>query len=375
MTGSIHRSLGSNAEPSALQQRWVKIITQFLIVSMIFILPEILMTTNHRHDAGIWRVYIKSALFIAIFFLNYYVIIDRCLTKPHGFLRLLLWNLIVIAVALVVIWLTVFPSMPPPAHRGPCLPEPPRSHWMKLLSISLRDAIMLLLTIGLSVAMKLSDYWMKMRQQKQEIEARRQHDELESLKRQLNPHFLFNTLNSIYALIAISPDKAQKAVHVLSRMLRYVLYENTPTVPLDDELNFIASYVELMRMRLDPGMPVNVSLRNDAPDLRIAPLIFISPVENAFKHGNTGMQDAFIDIDVTCRNGIVRAHFANRCSPAADTAAENTADRNHGIGDANLRRRLMLIYGDNASISTGVTDGIYTVDLTIDLKTSQLTSQ
>lgn len=375
MSGYLHRPSGTPGEPSALQQRWVKIITQFLIVSMIFILPEILMTTSHPHDSRIWRVYIKSGLFIAIFFLNYYVIIDRCLARPRGFVHLLLWNLVVIALSLAVIWITAFPSMPPPVHRGPWLPEPPRSHGMKLLSLSLRDAIMLLLTIGLSVAMKLSDYWMRMRQQKQEIEARRQHDELESLKRQLNPHFLFNTLNSIYALIAISPEKAQKAVHVLSRMLRYVLYENTPTVPLDDELNFIASYVELMRMRLDTGMPVNVSLRNDAPDLRIAPLIFISPVENAFKHGNTGMQDAFIDIDVTCRNGIVRAHFANRCSPAADTPAATCGDRNHGIGDANLRRRLMLIYGDKASISTGVTDGIYTVDLTIDLKTSQLTSQ
>ena len=288
-------------------------------------------------------------------------------------MHLLLWNLVVIALSLAVIWITAFPSMPPPVHRGPWLPEPPRSHWMKVLSISLRDAIMLLLTIGLSVAMKLSDYWMKMRQQKQEIEARRQHDELESLKRQLNPHFLFNTLNSIYALIAISPEKAQNAVHVLSRMLRYVLYENSPTVPLDDELNFIASYVELMRMRLDPGIPVTVSLSNDNPELRIAPLIFISPVENAFKHGNTGMQDAFIDIYVSCRDGIVRAHFANRCGSGAD--ALTAADRSHGIGDANLHRRLTLIYGNKASISTGIADGIYTVDMTIDLQITSITPQ
>ena len=367
MQTDMIKSIPDNSEPSARQQRLVKIITQFLIVSMIFILPEVLMTTNHHYPkAWPWRIYIRAALYIAIFFLNYYVIIDRCLPRPKGFVKLLGWNIVVIILFMAVILLSAPPRGVPPHPHIPHVDDAIRP-WLKFVSISVRDIIMVILTIGLSLAMKLSDYWMKMRQQKQEIETLRQHDELESLKRQLNPHFLFNTLNSIYALIAISPDKAQKAVHVLSKMLRYVLYENTPTVQLDDELSFIGSYVELMRMRLGKGMPINVALSNDTPELRVAPLIFISPVENAFKHGNTGMPDAFIDIDITCRQGIVKARFANRCK-ISDAANEPGTGKDHGIGDANLRRRLTLIYGDKALIHTTVQNGIYTVSMTIDLK-------
>lgn len=367
MPTDLIKCIPDNSEPSARQQHMVKIITQFLIVSMIFILPEVLMTTNHHfHNAWPWRIYIKSALYIAIFFLNYYVIIDRCLPRPKGFLKLLGWNIIVIILFLAIILISAPARGIPPHHHIPYADDTIRP-WMRLVSISVRDIIMVILTIGLSLAMKLSDYWMKMRQQKQEIETLRQHDELESLKRQLNPHFLFNTLNSIYALIAISPDKAQKAVHVLSKMLRYVLYENTPTVQLDDELSFISSYVELMRMRLGTGIPIKVALSNDTPELRVAPLIFISPVENAFKHGNTGMPDAFIDIDITCRQGIVKATFANRCK-IPDAANEPGSGKDHGIGDANLRRRLTLIYGDKALIHTTVQDGIYKVCMTIDLR-------
>lgn len=90
----------------------------------------------------------------------------------------------------------------------------------------LRDLAMCVLTIALSVAMKLSDYWVRLSARHKEMQAEQHREELANLKSQLNPHFLFNTLNSIYALIAISPDKAQNAVHELSRLLRYVLYEN-----------------------------------------------------------------------------------------------------------------------------------------------------
>ncbi|ROS82969.1 histidine kinase [Muribaculaceae bacterium Isolate-042 (Harlan)] len=368
MPTDLIKKLPDNSEPSARQQRLVKIITQFLIVAMIFILPEVLMTTNHHHhNAWPWRMYIKSALYIAVFFLNYYVIIDRCLPRPRGFVKLLGWNIIVIILFLAIILMTAPLREMPPHHHTPYIADDTIRPWLRVVSISVRDIIMVILTIGLSLAMKLSDYWMKIRQQKQEIETLRQHDELESLKRQLNPHFLFNTLNSIYALIAISPDKAQKAIHVLSKMLRYVLYENAPTVQLDDELSFISSYVELMRMRLGTGMPIKVTLSNDSPELRVAPLIFISPVENAFKHGNTGMPDAFVDIDITCRQGIIIASFANRCA-ISDATNYSETDKGHGIGDANLRRRLTLIYGEKALIDTTVQDGIYKVCMTIDLR-------
>ena len=359
MTENFITNRATTSIPSPKQQRLVKIIIQFLGLCILFLLPEVLMSTTRHHDVGAWRFYIKSAIFITVFFLNYYVLIDRCLWRPHGFLRLFGCNLLIIILCMAIIW-----NVCTPPSTAKFCNAPVDNSWIRHFTMTLRDMIMLLLTIGLSVAMKMSDYWKRLRQQTQEIETLRQHDELVNLKHQLNPHFLFNTLNSIYALIAISPNRAQESMHVLSKMLRYVLYENSPSVPLDNELAFIDSYVQLMRLRIDKGMPINVHLSNDKPELRIAPLIFISPVENAFKHGNTGMHDAFIHIDISCSGGIVKAHFANRCATDSISGKDNGAS---GIGDTNLRRRLDLIYGKKASITTCVSDNVYTVDMLIDL--------
>jgi sensor histidine kinase YesM len=157
-------------------------------------------------------------------------------------------------------------------------------------------------------------------------------------------------------------------------MLRYVLYENTPTVPLSDEFDFVNSYTKLMRMRLGESFPINMQMSNDTPELRVAPLIFISPIENAFKHGNTGQPNAFIDIIITATNGVVKAHIANRFNTAANNNISQAArNDDHGIGDANLRRRLELIYGDNASIKSTVDGDIYSVDMTINLITNNPT--
>lgn len=387
MSRSLTNMLHSTGAPSANKIRWTKLIILILTLSIVFLLPEVLMNSGNRSGGVSMHMYMKSALYIAIFLINYYVIIDRSLSRPKGYVRFVICNVGVIALFMSIIWLTFLPHPPthpaaPFAHHphmiGPHEPfmgENPVHPWFRAISMSIRDLIMAVLTIALSVAIKLSDLWMRMAHEKQEIEARQHQNELESLKHQLNPHFLFNTLNSIYALIAISPQRAQNAIHILSKMLRYVLYENTPTVPLSDEFDFVNSYTKLMRMRLGESFPINMQMSNDTPELRVAPLIFISPIENAFKHGNTGQPNAFIDIIITATNGVVKAHIANRFNTAANNNISQVVRQNddHGIGDANLRRRLELIYGDNASIKSTVDGDIYSVDMTINLITNNPT--
>ena len=122
---------------------------------------------------------------------------------------------------------------------------------------------------------------------RREAEKSRTEAELKNLRNQLNPHFLLNTLNNIYALIAFDADKAQTAVQELSRLLRHVLYDNQQNfVTLDKEMDFIRNYIELMRIRLSANVRVETKI-DVRPDSRteIAPLIFISLIENAFKHG------------------------------------------------------------------------------------------
>ena len=339
-------------QPSLTTQKWVKFFIHLLFLSIVFILPEILMSRNMPDISHSWRFYVKSVVFVALFYVNYYLIIDYCLGKKNWALRLALINVAVIAVVVSV--MALFHSVAPPRaarHVG----------MVHVFTGIFRDLAMCVLTIALSMAMKLSDYWSKISARHKEMEAAQHREELANLKSQLNPHFLFNTLNSIYALIAISPAKAQNAVHELSRLLRYVLYENTPTVMLKDEIEFINNYIKLMKLRLSETMPVHVTLdEGNSGNCQIAPLLFISPVENAFKYGNIGVPGAEISVSIVANDGVVKCVVSTHYVPGP-------VSDDSGIGDANLRRRLDLIYGKDASLKTVAENGVYVVELIIKL--------
>lgn len=359
----MNSEINSYKQPSQTLQKWVKVVTHFLCLGIIFILPEVLVSRSFPAGSGIpWGMYAKSLLFVAVFYINYYIIIDYCLGRRRWVLRLTGLNVVIIIVTLLCAYFLM------DMHSGEMPRRVPRhvdahADLLRRVSFLMRDMVMVILTVALSVAMKLSDYWVKLNRQRQEMEMVQHKEELESLKKQLNPHFLFNTLNSIYALIAISPDKAQQAVHELSQLLRYVLYENSPTVPIQDELTFIDNYVKLMKLRIGDKMPINVTLDSgDCNDCHIAPLLFISPVENAFKYGNTGRSGDSIDISIVCREGSIHCHIANNF---IDSEKRDIASS--GIGNVNLRRRLDLIYGNKAEMSTKIDGDRYIVDMIITL--------
>lgn len=147
--------------------------------------------------------------------------------------------------------------------------------------------MLLALTVALSVAIKMTGNWYRTEAEKQEIEKERTQAELKNLKSQLNPHFLFNTLNNIYALIQLNPPQAQYAVHSLSHLLRYVLYDNNQNlISLDKEFAFMKNYIELMSLRLSSDqVKLNIDIPDDGRGYMVAPLLFITLIENAFKHG------------------------------------------------------------------------------------------
>ncbi|MCM1518579.1 MAG: histidine kinase [Pseudoflavonifractor sp.] len=338
-------------------------VTRFIIhltgLGILLFLPEVMMSISapKHDDFPTWMMYIKPLLYCVAFYLNYYVIIDRTLGRRYGLLRFVGWNTVLIVVMLVI--LTVMAH-----HFQQYRPHHHDSNLARLLSFMLRDIVVVILVIGLAVALRMSDKWRNLERKQQALQSSRQEEELKSLKSQLHPHFLFNTLNNIYALIAISPNRARMAVHDLSAMLRYVLYEDRPMVKLSDELAFIERYIKLMMLRFGDNTKVDVTIdADDADDRTIAPLLFISIVENAFKHGNTGCPDARISISVTSRDGTIVCHTSNSYSPAA--AGHDTGPS--GIGLSNLRRRLSLIYGDRATLDTSTETDTYDVILTINL--------
>ena len=217
--------------------------------------------------------------------------------------------------------------------------------------------LLCLMAIGIALSIR---YLMRQSERKQkEVEA-----ELAWLKNQINPHFLFNTLNNISSLTQIDADKAQDTVMQLSDLLRYAMYEtNKPKVPLEGEVEFMRNYIELMKLRCNEMTTVNFQCSMFNGQLEVAPLIFISLIENAFKHGANSNAPATIDISLTQQDDTLVFNCDNTNNP------KPTKDRSgSGIGLENTRRRLDLLYGGRYEWEQSVTpNNIYHVKITIQL--------
>jgi LytS/YehU family sensor histidine kinase len=183
--------------------------------------------------------------------------------------------------------------------------------------------------------------------------------ELTWLKNQLNPHFLFNTLNNISSLTQIDPEQAQDRIGQLSEALRYALYEsNGEKVPLSGEVAFMENYIDLMALRCNEKTQVQRSFVLPDHEVMIAPLLFISLIENAFKHGVSARVETVVKIDL-------HPEGSDLCFVCENSLLEKTAeDRSgSGIGLANLKRRLELIYPGSYTYEQQVSDGVYRAEV------------
>ncbi len=208
-------------------------------------------------------------------------------------------------------------------------------------------------------------HFIQTRQIKQQLldeKAKNTEAELAWLKNQINPHFLFNTLNNISSLTQIDPDAAQDAITQLSDLLRYAMYEtNKKTVPIRGEVEFMRNYTSLMKLRCNEKTKVTTTF-DIQQDVDIAPLLFISLIENAFKHGVSSSRPSMIDIHLQQDNQTIIFACDNTNYPKDD------ADRSgSGIGIENTRRRLELMYHDHYQWEQSLRDNIYHVAITIQL--------
>lgn len=202
-----------------------------------------------------------------------------------------------------------------------------------------------LLVIGLNVAIKLLFKSLRDAQRMKELERQTLQNELEYLKHQINPHFFMNTLNNIHALIDIDSEKAKETVLELSKMMRYVLYDTShPNLPLKKEIVFLSNYIELMKIRYTDQVEIRVSLPDEVPDVQIPPLLFISFVENAFKHGISYQHKSFIDVSMEIREKTLQCRVIN-------SSFHNTKQQHQGIGLENVRKRLHLLYGSDYTLT------------------------
>ena len=220
--------------------------------------------------------------------------------------------------------------------------------------------IILILMLGMNLAIKLYFRQRGDREKMKRLERENLEQQLEYLKYQINPHFFMNTLNNIHALVDIDPEKAKTTILELSKMMRFVLYEgNKQRVPLDREITFLQNYIRLMKLRYTDKVRITVNTPQNIPNCDIPPLLFITFVENAFKHGVSYQQESFIDIKME-----VGAQLTFTCSNSKITKEE---DKHGGVGLTNVKQRLDLIYGNRYSLDINDQADTYTVTLKIPL--------
>jgi two-component system, LytTR family, sensor kinase len=245
----------------------------------------------------------------------------------------------------------------PPKHRGP-------GRGFDIFTVFM--VAVTALVIGISTSMTTIQKWQKDKQVHQDLEQDRVTSELSFLKAQINPHFFFNTLNNIYALTLVNADTSRKAIHQLSRMMRYVLYDTqNATTQLSQEIAFIKDYISLMQLRLTDVVKINFTSPAALKDMAVAPMIFLPFVENAFKHGVSATQPSNIDIKVVQQNTIVELKIVNTIIKEQS----NNLEAGSGIGLNNTRRRLDLLYPGKyiLVINENSAENIYSVHLTLDL--------
>ncbi|MCT4615210.1 MAG: sensor histidine kinase [Marinifilaceae bacterium] len=223
-----------------------------------------------------------------------------------------------------------------------------------------------LIYIFVSSFLSLVREWFVLKQVSDKLvaaENKRLEFELNALKSQINPHFLFNTLNNIYALALDKSDKTPDVILKLSDLMRYIIYEcNEKYVFLDKELNFINNFIELQKIRHN-RTPIKYEILGDSANWKIAPLLIEPLIENAFKHVSIN-NNPFINITIKISDqGVFELNISNSC----DLNEENQNNKNKGVGLENVKRRLKLIYNNNYKLEEKISINEYKIELKINL--------
>jgi hypothetical protein len=237
-----------------------------------------------------------------------------------------------------------------PAQTRQTRPIPPFANFL-ILSV---------LVVGFDTGLRSGLRGINIENEKVRLEKENVASQLVLLRNQVSPHFLMNTLNNIHSLVDINTDEAKEAIIKLSKMMRYLLYETeTEKTTLKKEIEFIESYIKLMKLRFNERVKISLNLPSVVPEKTIPPFIFTSLIENAFKHGISYKDESFIDIDLILGEGRLLLIIKN-------SKTENIRNEEFsGIGIENTRKRLDLLYGPNYHLDIIDNINLFTVNLSV----------
>ena len=336
------------------------IFTLVLLPLMIYLLP-------------IERWFERNTLFVCLLVGWLYMVyfINRIFTMPalfHDRKRMMWALLVVVAMIAVTYLLTRFKmEFPWQNHRPSGIGEPPRRPMSASRLRLHQQAVWFLFVIVMtfSCAMGLLRELYRQRARQQELEAAKDKAELSLYKAQIDPHFLFNTLNTLYSMVVTGSPKTEDAFMKFIDITRYIYNNaNHDLVDIDSEAQYLQQYIDLQRTRMNEMTTVNFAYSNDksVSGTAIPPMVLITFVENALKYGVSASQPSVINIDLKVKDGLMTLCTSNPVRTRPDNG------KPAGIGIENCRRRLDLIYGDAYNLDIDDSDEKFNVLLRINLK-------
>lgn len=374
------------------QERRQKLLENliYLIIWVVILVSPLL---EHKYNGetinwnDIFRAWKMIAPFFILFLINNYVLIHFLLISKKSWLYLLFSLLTVCLIFALNPFVKLkrpggmekhpprefMMNRPPkkemPGPKFPMEKEPPRQAmrppmWQMpgMISPMVNFILTAILVLGLNVAIKLLFKSIRDEHRMKELEKHTLQTELEYLKHQINPHFFMNTLNNIHALIDLDTEKAKETVLELSKMMRYVLYDATqPTLPLAKEIAFLDNYIGLMKLRYTDQVEIGVSLPEEIPNIQIPPLLFISFLENAFKHGISYRRKSFIHLSMEVKENEIECLVIN-------SSFNNATEQHKGIGLENVKKRLRLLYDNDYTLDIQSENNEYRVLLIIPIQ-------
>lgn len=336
---------------------WLLLAQLLVWFAILFAMPLVTFVTTRDLESTKTSFLIVWGLFHApfvVYFINFYIF------GPYLFFQRRYWLFLLCNLVLILGFNYQFFYVYQNRNNLPDMPTMTTNMWLGFFSGFMMYIVLNCFVIAIAIGIR---HFIRTRQIKQQLkDERTKHTEAELawLKNQINPHFLFNTLNNISSLVQIDADAAQDSIAQLSDLLRYAMYEtNKPTVPISGEVDFMQNYISLMKLRCNEKTSINTSF-DVKQDVEIAPLLFISLIENAFKHGVSTNKPSVINIRLQQHEDELVFYCDNTNYP------KDTDDRSgSGIGVENTRRRLDLMYHGKYEWEQSIESDMYHVKITM----------
>jgi hypothetical protein len=332
-----------------------------LIIGFIFLLLFLLPVVFTRVNGDIaWNYVVKiwkdQMLLIPLFAINHWLLVPKLMLGKKYVTYLFC------VFAMVAVFSSIYYYSDEVLHKKPKNHEDleqnrpdPVPPYANLLMYSL-------LIVGVDSGLSFSKKWQENEEKKQQLENENTKIQLDILRNQISPHFFMNTMNNIYGLIDINTTNAKESVMKLSKLMRYMLYENVNgKVKLSKEFDFIKSYTDLMRVRSAENLVIKFTTPETFEDVEIPSMLFISYVENAFKYGVSSQRECRVGIEFSIQNN--RLQFTCNNSKNRDFKIQE----NGGLGLRNSESRLKLLFGNTYTLEIDSFDNLYNVSLIIPL--------